>query len=200
MISANPDSLRKELAEAEARGDIPKCIEICRHALTDESILDPDLLHFGIKLAAFLIAYHESASERDVDEAIGVLKRLLTVMSRQKKPRAWGRLHLQIGAAIVQRKGDINEAIEHYEKALEVLTKEKDPKEWAVAKKAAGEAYYLLADSISDLCKSLTYYREALTIFTIEKYPDEGLVEAINMIETLVSKAKALENRNRGQS
>jgi tetratricopeptide (TPR) repeat protein len=88
---------------------------------------------------------------------------------------------LQIGTAIALRKGDINEAIKHYEQALQVLTMDKDPEEWALAKRAAGEAYYLRGSS--DLRKALEYYREALTVFTPEQYPDEGLLEAIEMMQ-----------------
>jgi tetratricopeptide (TPR) repeat protein len=198
MDSPNSDALRRELSDAEAHEDVPKCIEICRRALADESRLDPEAeLHFGLKLAGYLIAHDDHPPDTDVDEAIRVFHRLLRVITRQDKPRAWARLQLQLGGAIALRKGDPNEAIKHFENALEVLTKERDPEEWALAKKAAGEAYYRLAkdNSISELSRSLRYHREALTVFTLEKNPDEGLVEAIDMIENVIARAKELEGK-----
>lgn len=108
-------------------------------------------------------------------------------------------MNSQLGAAILARKGDLNEALLHFENALEVFTREKSPEEWALAKKAAGEVYYRLADSdsIAELAKSLEYHRDALTVFTAEKYPDEGLIETIDMIERVIARAKA-SNKSRG--
>jgi tetratricopeptide (TPR) repeat protein len=194
MRSPNSDDdLRKKLTNAEAEENIPECIRICRRALAEASNSDPDYeLHFGLKLAAFLLAYKDSATVTDLDEAIRVMRQLLQATSRQDKPKTWALLNLQLGGAIGMRKGDLNEAIRYYEKALEVFTREKDAKEWALAKVAAGEAYYRLAgdDSIADLCKSLEYHREALTVFTPELYPNEGLIETIDMIEDVVAKAR----------
>jgi len=140
-----------------------------------------------------LLAGQEPPREENVDEAIQLLSRMLTLMTRQAQPGYWARLHLQLGGAIASRNGNRSEAIRHYEKALEVFTKDKHAEEWALAKRAAGDAYYRLAqdnDSIPDLNKALTYYREALTVFTPEKYPDEGLIETIDLIADVLSKAK----------
>jgi tetratricopeptide (TPR) repeat protein len=199
MSSNSSDVLRRDLTAAEARENIPKCIEICRRAMADELDSDPRAVwYFGIKLAAMLLTDRESPRAQDVDEAIEVMSRMLTVITRQGQPGYWARLHLQLGGAIA-RKGGQNEAIRHYEAALEVLRKDKHPEEWALAKKAAGEAYYRLAkdDSISELSRSLEYHRDALTVFTPEKCPDEGLVEAIDMIENVIAKAKELAKKRK---
>lgn len=198
-VNSNSSSgtLRERLIEAEALGDIPKCIEICRTALAEGSKSSPDdSWYFGVKLVA-LLKTPESASSKDVDEAITVMERLLALFSRRDKPRWWAFLNLQLGAAIVARKGDLNEALSHFENALEVFTREKSPEEWALAKKAAGEVYYRLADSdsIAELSKSLEYHRDALTVFTAEKYPDEGLVETIEMIEGVIARARAVSRK-----
>ncbi len=144
-----------------------------------------NLWFFGIKLVACLLADQDQPSDKDVNEAIQVMNRMLTVFTREKQPKYWAHVHLQLGRAV----RDPKEALLHYEKALEVFTKEKHPEDWALAKKAAGEVYYHLADSIPELNKSLDYHRDALTVFTPEKYPDEGLVEAIEMIESAIAKA-----------
>ncbi len=186
-------ALRDKLTGAEAIDDIPKCIEICRTALAGRARLSSDdNWYFGIKLAA-LLKTRESASSQDVDEAVAVMEHLLAVVSRQDKPMRWAFLNLQLGGAIVVRKGDLNEALLHFENALEVFTREKNPEDWALAKKAAGEIYYRLADSdaIAQLTKSLEYHRDALTVFTAEKDPGEGLIETIDMIEGVISRAKA---------
>jgi tetratricopeptide (TPR) repeat protein len=198
-VNSNSSSgtLRERLIEAEALGDIPKCIEICRTALAEGSRLSPDdNWYFGVKLVA-LLRTPESASSQDVDEAIAVMERLLAVLSRRDKPRWWAFLSSQLGAAILARKGDLNEALLHFENALEVITREKSPEEWALAKRAAGDVYYRLAnsDSIAELTKSLEYYRDALTVFTAEKYPDEGLVETIDMIERAIARARAVSSQ-----
>jgi tetratricopeptide (TPR) repeat protein len=195
--NSSTGTLRPQLIEAEALGDIPKCIEICRTALAEGSRLSPDdNWYFGVKLVA-LLRTPESASSQDIDEAIAVMERLLAIFSRREKPRWWAFLNSQLGAAILAREGDLNEALLHFENALEVFTREKSLEEWALAKKAAGEVYYRLADSdsIAELTKSLEYHRDALTVFTAEKYPEEGLVETIDMIERVIARAKAVGSK-----
>ena len=197
MRSGDSNVNRRKLAMAEARGDIQKCVEICRSAMTNEVNSDPrNLWYFGIKLTAFLLADDQPPREKDIDEAIRVLSRMLTVITRQDQPGYWARMHLQLGGAI-DRQGDPSEAIMHYESSLEVFTKEKQPEEWALAKRAAGEAYYRLA--IVELTKSLEYHREALTVFTPEKYSNEGLVETIAMIENVVAKTRAKKREKKKQ-
>jgi len=169
----------QELSAAELSGHAEAVSEVCRRALNSPTVQsDPDkVFHFGIKLAAVLLAHDEPVSPQEVDEGISVMQKMLELISREDRPNFWARIHLQLGAAFIRRvqgneKQNIQSAILHYESALLVLRSNHSPSEWALAKVSAGEAYWRL-DGDSERIAAIACIEDALTVFTQERFPDE---------------------------
>ena len=173
-MSESFEDLSQEVSEAEISGKTETVAATCRRALDSPTVQSSAerMFHFGMKLAALLLGGDEPIRDEDVSEGIFVLRKLLTFVSPVKNPAEYASTHLQLGSALFREERNLRSAISHFEEALLFLRQERSPREWALAKVAAGQAYWWL-DHRRERVVAIRYLEEALAYFTLEKFPED---------------------------
>ena len=115
----------------------------------------------------------------NLESAIGHLKAVLGIWTREADTQDWARLHNNIGIAYWgrirgERADNQEEAIAHYEAALTVFTRDADAREWAQAQNNLGIVYWnrIRGERGDNLERAIVLFEAALTVFTREAEPN----------------------------
>ena len=111
----------------------------------------------------------------NLESAIGHLKVVLGIWTREADTQDWARIHNNLGIAHWGRiRGDRadnqEEAIAHFEAALTVFTRDADAREWAQLQNNLGIAYWnrIRGERGDNLERAIALFEAALTVFTRE--------------------------------
>ena len=111
----------------------------------------------------------------NLESAIGHLKVVLGIWTREADTQAWARVHNNLGIAYWgrirgERADNQEEAIAHFEAALTVFTRDGEAREWAQLQNNLGIAYWnrIRGERDDNLERAITLFEAALTVFTRE--------------------------------
>jgi len=114
----------------------------------------------------------------NLESAIGHLKVVLGIWTREADTQEWARAHNNLGIAHWgrirgERADNQEEAIAHFEAALTVFTRDVDAREWAQLQNNLGIAYWnrIRGERDDNLEKAIALFEAALTVFTREVNP-----------------------------
>ena len=111
----------------------------------------------------------------NLESAIGHLKVVLGIWTREADTQDWARIHNNLGIAHWgrirgERADNQEEAIAHFEAALTVFTRDADAREWAQLQNNLGIAYWnrIRGERGDNLERAIALFEAALTVFTRE--------------------------------
>jgi CHAT domain-containing protein len=111
----------------------------------------------------------------NLESAVGHLKVVLGIWTREADTQDWARVHNNLGIAHWgrirgERADNQEEAIAHFEAALTVFTRDADAREWAQLQNNLGIAYWnrIRGERGDNLERAINLFEAALTVFTRE--------------------------------
>jgi len=111
----------------------------------------------------------------NLESAIGHLKVVLGIRTREADAQDWARIHNNLGIAYWarirgERADNQEEAIAHFEAASTVFTRDGDAREWAQLQNNLGIAYWnrIRGERGDNLERAIALFEAALTVFTRE--------------------------------
>jgi CHAT domain-containing protein/tetratricopeptide (TPR) repeat protein len=111
----------------------------------------------------------------NLESAIGHLKVVLGLWTREADTQDWARIHNNLGIAYWgrirgERADNQEEAIAHFEAALTVFTRDRNVREWAQLQNNLGIAYWnrIRGQRGDNLERAIALFEAALTVFTRE--------------------------------
>jgi CHAT domain-containing protein/tetratricopeptide (TPR) repeat protein len=115
----------------------------------------------------------------NLESAIGHLKVVLGIWTREADAQDWARAHNNVGIAYLgrirgERADNQEEAIAHFEAALTVFTREADAREWAQLQNNLGIVYWnrIRGERGDNLERAIVLFEAALTVFTRDAEPN----------------------------
>ena len=144
-----------------------------------------------------------------LQEAIGILREVLEVRTRQRVPLEWAATEANIGNTLLtigrQTSGttETQEAVVAYRQTLQEVTRENSPATWALIQNNLGDALSVLGskEHNSDrLSEAIAAFDEALKVRTETRYPVDWAITQYNLgsafsdLASYESGTTALEN------
>jgi len=172
-----------ELSRLRRRVDeIPRCIELCRHAL---AVVDKEENAelwgvLQIELGDRLVKSPEGLRAENLEKALAHYRQALDVRTRQDYPEPWARI--QYAMALVyqdridgERAENLEQAIAHYGQALEVYTRQAYPERWAGTQNNLANTYRvrICGERAENLERAIMHFGRALEVHTRQAYPED---------------------------
>ena len=194
----------QEIVALADSADRPRCIQLCRDALSVVRRLDEEQmwawlwLTLGISLTDNL----QGDRAREIEEAIGAYEAALQVYTRAQFPEQWASIQLNLANAWSLRheggrRENIERALATQEDALAVYTRADHPTVWATLQNNLGNSYAdrIAGDRADNIERAIAAYQRALEVRTRDDMPVDWAQSLDNLGHAYADRA-ALADRS----